>query len=89
MSDLSVGAFIAWRGLSSDLFCDNATNFVGASRVLAKIFDQLGQCVGCEAAAGQVRNQHGTQLRGSLNSSYVGESRDEYEAAVSAIIGPK
>mgnify|MGYP004579188501 CR=1 FL=1 len=44
VSDLSSSAFIsalkrffACRGLSSDIFCDNATNFVGASRQLAEL----------------------------------------------------
>ncbi|BFG03085.1 uncharacterized protein DMAD_02427 [Drosophila madeirensis] len=48
VSDLSTNAFIAAlkrffarRGISAELFCDNATNFVGASRELKAIADLI------------------------------------------------
>lgn len=51
VSDLSTNAFIAAlkrffarRGLSTDLYCDNATNFVGASRELNQGLEELDKC---------------------------------------------
>ncbi|XP_030381837.1 uncharacterized protein LOC115629498 [Scaptodrosophila lebanonensis] len=48
VSDLSTNAFIAAlkrffarRGLSAELFCDNATNFVGAAREVKELTDRM------------------------------------------------